>query len=161
MKTSHLIPKGKFAINASPVAYMDEGANELAFFVRGLYGLGKNTNFRVTAGFFETDNYIGGNLEWPIVKKKTQVSLSLGGHYVNDPAVDLTLNLSTPLSRYVTLYTGVDTDLIMDDDPDLPIWGFLGLSYKVINQVDVMVEFNVGTVEIAPHVLASGFVFYF
>ncbi len=161
VKKASTIARGDFALSASPAVYMDGGTNDIGLFLYGLYGLGNNTNVRVRAGFFEADNYIGGNLEWTMRRRSPAFTFSLGGHYVNDPAVDVTFNLSVELNDMLDLYGGLDTDLILDDDPDLPIWTFIGLSYSVRDHVDVMIEFNAGIVEIAPHILSSGFVFYF
>lgn len=160
-KTAVTLPKSDFAISGAPTVFMDDGTNEIALFVYGQYGLGANTNVRVRAGFFEDSNYIGGNFEWVISRGSPTVSFSLGGHYKDDPAGDLTLNLSVPLNPNLDLYGGFDTDLIVDDDPDLPMWIFLGTSYHLIDNVDILFEFNYGFVEIAPEILAAGFVFYF
>lgn len=161
MKTAETIPRGKFAISGSPTVYMDDGTNNIALFIYGLYGIGSNTNLRVRTGFFEADNYVGANFEWTMRRKGPAFTFALGGHYVNDPAADVTFNLTVPLKQNIELYGGLDADLIVDDDPDLPMWVFLGFSYKLLDHVDMMVEFDYGFVEIAPHVLASGFVFYF
>ena len=161
LKKASTIPRANFAISAAPAVYMDGGTNDIGLFLYGLYGIGSNTNLRVRAGFFEADNYIGGNFEWTMRRSGPAFTFSLGGHYVNDPAVDVTFNLSGALGNNVDLYGGIDTDLILDDDPDLPIWAFIGVSYSVLDHVDVLLEFNAGIVEIAPHILSSGFVFYF
>ncbi|MEM8485050.1 MAG: hypothetical protein AAF564_05850 [Bacteroidota bacterium] len=161
LKKASTIPGGDFALSAAPAVYMDGGTNDIGLFLYGQYGLGSNTNFRVRAGFFEADNYIGGNFEWTLRRSGPSFTFSLGGHYVNDPAADVTFNLTVPLNKNVDLYGGLDADLIVDDDPDLPLWTFLGFSYSVLDHVDVLLEFNAGIVEIAPHILSSGFVFYF
>lgn len=161
MKTASTIPARAFAFSAAPTVYMDGGTNEIALFLFGQYGLSNTTNLRARVGFFETENYVGGNFEWTMRSRTPMVTFSAGGHYVTDPAADVTLNLSAPLDRHLHIYGGLDADLIFDDDPDLPLWVFLGLSYDVLNRVDVLIEFNYGFVEIAPHGLASGFVFYF
>ncbi len=161
LKKASTIPSGNFALSAAPAVYMDGGTNDIGLFLYGLYGLGNSTNLRVRAGFFEADNYIGGNFEWTLRQRGPSFTFSLGGHYVKDPGVDVTFNLSVPLNKSLDLYGGLDADLIVDDDPDLPLWTFIGLSYSVVEHVDVLLEFNAGIVEIAPHILSSGFVFYF
>jgi len=161
MKTAVTLPRGDLSIGGAPTVFIDGAVNEIALFVYGQYGLGNSTNLRVRAGFYETTNYIGGNFEWVFSRASPAVSFSLGGHYQQDPGADATLNFSGALSRYLHLYGGIDADLIVDDDPDLPLWAFLGTSYQLLDRVDIMVEFNYGFVEVAPHVVAGGFVFYF
>ena len=161
LKKAETLPRGNFAISGSPTVFMDGNTNDIALFLYGMYGLGANTNLRVRAGFFEADNYIGGNLEWTIRRRTPSFTFSLGGHYQTDPGLDATFNFSTPLNKNFDIYGGLDTDLILDDDPDLPIWVLLGFSYNLLNHVDILAEFNYGIVEIAPHILATGFVFYF
>ena len=159
--TSHSIQRASFALSASPTVFMDDGVNEIAMFVYGGYGIGRGIDLHVRAGFFETSNYIGANLEWTVRRTSPFVSLSAGAHYVDDPAVDGTLNLTFPTRRGIEFYLGLDADLILDDDPDLPAWVFFGGAYNLINQIDIIAEFNYGIFEIAPHILATGFVFYF
>ena len=161
MKIASTISARAFSFTASPTVYMDDGTNEIALFLYGQYGLSNTTNVRARVGFFETENYVGGNFEWLISRRTPMVTLSAGGHYVKDPAADVTLNLGASLDRHLSIYGGFDADLIFDDDPDLPLWIFLGLSYDKLDRVDVLIEFNYGIVEIAAHGLASGFVFYF
>ncbi len=161
MKIARTIPGGDFTLSGSPTVYIDGGTNEIALFVYGLYGLSGTTNLRVRAGFFESNNYIGGNFEWAIRRGGPAVTFSAGGHYHNDPAADATLNLSGAVRKNLSLYGGLDADLIFDDDPDLPLWAFLGFSIDLLDHFDIVMEFNYGLVEVAPHVLASGFVFYF
>ena len=159
--TSNSLQRGSFAISASPVVQMKDGSNVLAMYVYGSYGIGRGIDLHVKTGFFEGDNYVGGNLEWTIRRTSPFISLSAGAQYVTDPGVDGTLNLTFPMQNGFEIYLGLDTDLILDDDPDLPAWVFLGGAYNLINQVDIMAEFNYGIFEIAPHILAAGFVFYF
>ena len=160
LKKAETLSRGDLAISGSPTVFIDDN-NDIALFLYGLYGLGNNANLRVRAGFFESSNYIGGNFEWTIRRRTPSFTFSLGGHYQNDPALDATFNFSNPLNKNFDIYGGLDVDLILDDDPDLPLWVFLGLSYNLLNHVDIVAEFNYGFVEISPHILATGFVFYF
>ena len=161
MKNAELLTRGNLAISAAPAVFFTPDGNDIALFVYGLYGLGPNSNVRFRAGFFEGDNYIGGNVEWAMRRGSPQVSLALGGHYTTDLGFDATLNLSYPLSPLFDLYGGFDIDLFLDDDPDLPIYGFLGIAYELMQTVDIVTEFNFGLVEVSPDILSAGFIFYF
>jgi hypothetical protein len=158
--TPQSLQRGSLSLSGSPTVFMDDGANELALFVYGTYGLSNGIDFRVTAGFFETTNYIGGALEWAIRRTAPYISITTGLHRVEDPALDGALNISFPTQNGPEFYAGLDADLVLDDDPDLPAWAFLGVSYPFLDRVDMLLEMNLGLFEIAPHVLAVGFVFY-
>jgi hypothetical protein len=160
LKKAETVSRGDFVISGSPTVFIDDN-NDIALFLYGLYGLGGSTNLRVRAGFFEAENYFGGNFEWTLRRRGPSFTFSLGGHYQNDPGLDATFNFSGQLNNNFDIYGGLDTDLILDDNPDLPLWLFLGFSYDLLDYVDILAEFNYGFVEIAPHILATGFVFYF
>ncbi len=159
--TAHMLQRSYMSLGASPAVFMDDGVNDIAVFTYFGYGFSDRMNLNVRAGFFENSNYLGANLEWLIRSESPAVTLSTGGHYVDDPGIDVTLNSTFQVARSLDLYAGLDTDLILDDDPDLPAWIFLGGSYHLLDQVDIMAEFNFGIFEIAPHILAAGFVFTF
>lgn len=155
------LQRGSMSLSVSPTVYMKDGFNTIAVFTYGTYGIGNGVDLNVRAGFFEDTNYFGAALEWSIRPNVPYVSLTTGAHVVDDPALDATLNITYPTKNGFDIYGGLDTDLILDDDPDLPAWAFLGVSYHLQSQLDIMVEGNLGLFEIAPHILATGFVFYF
>ena len=162
LNTAQSIQGGSFTMSASPAVYMKDGANELALFVYGGYGLAGGLDLHVRAGFFETSNYVGGALEWTLKRREAPyISILAGAHRRDDPGFDGTMNLTFQTKRGFEWYLGLDTELILDDDPDLPAWIFVGLNHNLIDQVDLMAEFNYGIFEIAPHILAAGFIFYF
>lgn len=155
------LQRGSISLTASPTVFMKDGFNTIALFTYGTYGIGNGVDLNVKAGFFEDTNYFGASLEWSLRRTIPYVSLTTGGHSVDDFALDATLNVTYPTRSGFDIHGGLDTDLILDDDPDLPAWIFLGVAYHLQSQLDVMVEGNLGLFEIAPHILAAGFVFYF
>ncbi len=159
--TAQSLQRGSISLTASPTVFMKDGFNTIALFTYGTYGIGNGVDLNVKAGFFEDTNYFGASLEWSIRRTVPYVSLTTGGHTVDDFGLDATLNVTYPTQNGFDIYGGLDTDLILDDDPDLPAWVFLGATYHLQSQLDVMVEGNIGLFEIAPHILAAGFVFYF
>ena len=163
LNTAESLQGGSLALSASPAVYMKDGANELALFVYGGYGLAGGLDLHVRAGFFETSNYVGGALEWTLKRRNSPfLSILAGAHRRrrswlrrhDEPDLPNSKRLRMVTSDWIPI-------LILDDDPDLPAWVFVGVNHNLIDHIDLLAEFNYGIFEIAPHILTAGFIFYF
>ena len=73
--------------------------------------------------------YISINTEI-ILRYQPCISLSLGGHYETIASgADMTVNVSFPINRFSTLYTGVDADAnYVNGNIKTPFWYFAGIN---------------------------------
>ncbi|MEZ4699813.1 MAG: hypothetical protein R2834_05755 [Rhodothermales bacterium] len=161
LNSARSLPGRTFVLAGAPVVFNNDGANALAMFVMGRYGVGTGLDFEARAGFFEDGTLVGGSVELGLRPGPPYVSLMTGLHVQNDLAFDGGLNIAYPLSETLDLYGGIDFDLIFDDDPDLPTWANLGIDVMFIEQVHFLAEFNLGVNEISPNIWGASFVFHF
>lgn len=151
-----LVEPGSQVVTLGPSIAIEDNQNDIGILVSAARGLGERLDVRFKFILLEESYYYGGDIELLLKSESPAVSVTAGGHYVDDPAVDATIKAAFPLIGIFDVYIGADTDLILDDNPDLPIWAFAGFNLNLTDQIDILVEFNFGTVEVAPHIMAAG-----
>ena len=162
MQDARSLEQGALSFHLAGAVFAFDGVSTLTGHARVRYGLSERIDLTLRAGISEVeDTYGGAQLDILMRDEPPFVSLSAGGHFQKDPAVDGTLNATWPLPNNIHIYSGVDFDLVFDDDPDLPAWAFLGTLLPIRRSIDINLEIAVGLVPIASEVFTAGFVFSF
>jgi hypothetical protein len=158
MNDAQILLGGKTGINLSAVR--SNGKNYPAVgigvgFIRGL-------DLEIGAQVTPTSTFVVVNTEFAL-KYKPNLSFSFGGHFdAKTSGADITLNSSFPVSRFFTLYTGVDADVnISGGQTTVPVWYFVGLTTFLNKYLEVFVEADPAVSSDAITLFAGGLRVYF
>lgn len=159
--TATTLSKGKINLGLNPALYLNSGNNEFGFYFRGGYGLGRGMDINASLGFMEGNMYIGGDFELLLLAGKPSISLTGGFHHYVDPALDITFNLSFPVSTQADLYLGMDMDVYFNDGNSMPVWLFVGAEIGIRRGITIPIELGIGANDSAPTIISGGVNFYF
>ena len=158
--TATTLKSGNFSIGVNPLIY-DLGENEEALFGHVGLGLsrGMDLGFKLGLGLDET--YFGLDLEWVLRHRSPYMSISGGAHSWGDVGIDGTFNLTIPLSRQVSLYTGLDMDVVFaDPDTAIPIWIPVGIDVTLRRKMALLIEVEIKANDDAFNIFGAGLNFY-
>ena len=160
--TGHTLRQGTFSIGIEPTLHSGGGANGIVMFFHGGYGLKKGLDMGFHVGF-TNPRYIGGDLEFALSRN---VSLAIGAHQYNYFGLDGTLNVAIPLRNDVTLYSGLDSDLLFTGPKDspisqmhMPLWVPVGVEIYLNRSMYLLLEAEIAVNE-TYHVFGGGVCFY-
>ena len=149
--------RGIATVAVYPAIINYEGGNDYALFVHGGYGLQPGVDVAVKLGLGQdAGTYIGGDVEWLMRRQSPYFSLSAGFHFLDDPALDGTFNITFPLNATVFFYSGADMDLVMAAGNNTPMWLFTGLDVSFRRDIDVLFEVSWGVSSAAPDIISAG-----
>jgi hypothetical protein len=159
--TAQTLKSGKFSIGVNPVIY-DLGDNEEGIFGHVGLGLspGLDLGFKLGLGVGD-ETYLGLDLEWVLRRLSPYISISAGAHTWGDIGIDGTFNLTVPLSRQVSLYTGLDMDVVFaDDDTHIPLWIPVGIDVALRKKMALLIEVEIKVNDEAYNIFGAGLNFY-
>jgi len=148
----------KFRLGLLPTVLSDN----FGIFVQGGYGLRSDMdiNFRIGAGY--PDMYVGADLEFMILTRKPYFSVSAGAHYFGDVGLDASGTFTIPIDPQVHLYTGLDMDIIFNEDKtNVPFWFRLGAEVAFKKNLSILLEAGLGINDPAYSIFSGGFNIYF
>lgn len=158
--TAAVLKPGKFSLGIEPTVYN----KDLGLFLHGGIGLAPGVDLGMKYGFLKYTDYFGADLEWRLMSGKPNISLTTGGHVINDFGLDLGLNLSFPITGTASLYTGFDSDINFYKDPIgtqfLP-WIPVGVQIKLRPQVAFILEAEIPLNNYAYNIFGGGLNFFF
>lgn len=155
--TASTLKKGKFSLGLNPAYYNDN----FGLFLHGNAGIVSGVDLAIKYGFLDGSDYIGADLEWAILKSKPCISITTGAHSQNDFGLDLSGNLSFPVMGGISMYTGVDTDLLFNNDIDLLLWLPFGIEFKIRKRMSFLFEAEIPVTNTAFAIIDGGVMFYF
>lgn len=161
--TAAVLEKGSASIGVNPIMFAESGNNEFAVFFRAGYGLVNRVDLSLNVGvnYFD-ETYIGADIEWVVFgNSSTGFSLAGGVHTAKDVGLDATANLTFGLSSSVFLFTGLDMDVNLKDDADMPIWFFVGIEAALQRNFSLLLETGVGISDEPPTVVSVGVSYMF
>ncbi|MFW5820481.1 MAG: hypothetical protein ACOCWA_04275 [Bacteroidota bacterium] len=160
--TGRLLKPGIFSLGVNPVV-VDEGLeNDIRVNIYGGYGLSQYVDVSFRYQLMENKDYFGADFEFAVYKtKKVDVSLIAGGHARYDIGLDGTVCVSFPLNYYLTVFTGLDADLELDEDQAQPyVWLPLGAEIKWTRKISALIEVDFPMSNFAWNILSVGLEFY-
>lgn len=161
--TAAVLDKGSASLGINPIMFAESGNNEFAVFFRAGYGLVNRVDVSLNVGInYFDETYIGADVEWLVFgNSSTGFSLAGGMHTADEVGIDATANLTFGLAKSVFLYTGLDMDVILADDADLPIWFFIGLDAALQRNLSLILETGVGISDDPPTIVSVGLSYIF
>jgi len=173
--TARLLNNKQFSFSINPVLLNDLGKDDAGIFIQGEYGLlsGMQLLGRIGVGFDET--YYGIMIEKSLVRSYPHISFSGGVHSFYDIGLDLNLNISVPLNKFVDLYGGLDSDFVFADKRTLDVstdtwkkesdtkfltWFFIGTEVVITRKMNLLFEAEIGIAEEAFNLFGTGVKFY-
>ena len=158
--TATILKPGKFSLGFEPVFIN----RDLGLFVHGGVGLTHAVDLGMKYGFLNGTDYFGADLEWKLMSGKPNISLTTGGHVLNDFGLDLALNISFPIGNTASLYTGLDTDINFYKEPVgtqfLP-WIPIGVQIYLRPKMAFMLEAEIPLNNYAYNFFGGGLNFFF
>lgn len=156
--TGETLKRGSFSIGINPV-YMNDN---LALFLRGGAGITSGLDLALNFGFFEGDEYVGGDLEWKLLSGKPDISLVTGAHVQGDFGLDCGLNISVDIKGGIDFFSGLDTDIMFyDNDTQLLLWIPVGVEIGLKRSIGFILEGDIPVTDPAYGVFGGGVAFYF
>lgn len=158
--TATILKPGKFSLGIEP-AVVDK---DLALFLHGGVGLTRNVDLSIKYGFMRYTDYFGADLEWKLMSGKPSISLTTGGHVMDDFGLDAALNISFPIGSTASLYSGLDTDINFYKQPtgtQLLAWIPVGVQIYLKPKMAFMLEAEIPINDYAYTFFGGGLSFYF
>jgi hypothetical protein len=157
--SAEVLRPGHGSIGINPV-FIANGENDLALYLHGGIGLASGLDLAAKLGIGD-GTYFGMDLEYLLRASPPYVSIAGGGHIRNDAGIDATLNLTFPISRILSLYSGLDADINFAEGQTLsPLWIFLGNEVPVKHGLSFLLEIQIGVTEEADNRLGAGLNIY-
>jgi hypothetical protein len=126
------------------------------------YGIKYGSDLAVTMGFGDV-SYLGLDAEkvlpWESLDNLV-MSFAGGVHYSGGFGLDGTLNISVPLDKSLTFYSGLDMDLVLTDGSGVPMWIFFGGEYSLKHRLTLLGEIDLG-INDSSNLLGIGVCYYF
>lgn len=156
--TSSTLKLGQFSAGIEPVLYIN-GGNDLNLFLHAGVGIASNIDFGLKLGIMGSDLYFGGDVEFSLNR---YFSVSGGAHVYNDLGLDVTGLVALPLGSTASLYSGLDTDIVIaDGGPYLPLWIPLGLEIPIKKHILFYFETEILLTNYGTHIIGGGVSFVF
>ena len=172
MNSAETINKGNFKLCGFPTVLLGEdGAdNEWGLASRLGYGFTKSFDVEVKLAKFDALKMYGADAEWWLVKGKTDVSVSAGGHKSDfdgggdSTAIDTALVASRSVAKSLEAYVGGSLSFeSLDDVPDSSFKRFYlapGVEYKLGKDIDLLAELGIGLNADSPNYFSFGAAYY-
>jgi hypothetical protein len=158
--TASTLKPGNFSLGFEPVVIRQD----LGLFVHGGVGLTSGVDLGMKYGFLNGTDYFGADLEWRLLGGKPNISLTTGGHVMGDMGLDLALNISFPIARSASLYSGVDTDINFYKEPvgtQFLAWIPVGVQIYLKPKMAFMLEAEIPIKDNTNSIFGGGLSFYF
>jgi hypothetical protein len=172
MNSAETINEGNFKVAAFPTVLLGEDGAENEWGLATRLGYGFTDNFDVEAklAFFDGLKLYGGDAELWLVKGKTDVSVSLGGHKADfdgdfdHTAIDTGLLVSRSVAPKLELYGGLSLSFEsidnVDDSRFTRAYLVPGLEYKLGQDLDLVAEIGLGINDDSPNYVSAGLALY-
>jgi len=138
--TGQTLKRGKMTLGLFPTIY----SSDFYIFMDGGYGLSKgaDVNFKIGAGPI---SYFGADYEMTLRSVSPYISLSGGMHYFGESlGLDGTLNFTYPADKAWNIYSGLDMDININGNPNIPIWLFAGAEFGYRQNITLLFEVDLG-----------------
>jgi hypothetical protein len=158
--TASVLKPGKFSFGIEP-AIVDK---DLGLFLHGGVGLAPGVDLGLKYGFLRYNDYFGADLEWRLMADKPNISLTTGGHVMNDFGLDLGLNISFSITSAASLYSGIDTDINFYKEPvgtQFLAWMPVGIQLYLKPKMAFMLEAEIPLNNNAYSIFVGGLNFFF
>jgi len=173
MNSAETINKGNFKLCAFPTVLLGEDGADNNWGIASRLGYGFTPSFDVEVKLATFDGFkmYGADAEWWLVKGKTDVSVSAGGHKSDfdgeggsSTAIDTALLLSRSVARSLEAYVGGSLSFeSLDDVDDSSFKRFYlvpGVEYKLGEDIDLLAEFGIGLNDDSPNYFSFGAAYY-
>jgi hypothetical protein len=154
--TSSTLKRGQFSAGFEPGLYIS-GGSDFTLFLHGGAGITSGTDLGIKVGLLDGATYIGGDVEFALGKR---FSISAGAHSWGEFGLDGTALFTFPLKKGVHLFTGLDADIEIADDVNVPLWIPLGIEIGMGNNMGFIFESEINLID-GNHFLGGGLNFYF
>jgi hypothetical protein len=158
MNDAQILMTGKTGVHLS--AIQSNGTVYPAF---GLsVGLVRGVGLEVAAGRSPQSTFFNVNTEFALMYKPN-ISLSLGGHSAtNSYGADATFNISFPVARLFSFYTGVNGKMnVQNGSTTVPVWYFAGINAFLTRGLEVFIESDLAVSSVAQNIVIGGVRIYF
>ncbi len=150
------IKNDKFAVQAAPVYY----PKNLTAFFSAAYGINKNSDIKITAGFPNNGTYFGISNKWLLAKSYgPEFSISYGAHKRGSAfGADGTMTLGFKISMTSRLYVGIDGDMDFHSNNTTtnPAWAFIGITDDISQFVEYHIEAQPAVNSAAWNIFSAG-----
>lgn len=172
MNSAETINKGNFKLCGFPTVLLGEDGAEKEWGLASRLGYGFTPSFDVEVKLakFDALKMYGADAEWWLLKGKTDVSLSAGGHKSSfdggggSTAIDTALVASRSVAKSLEAYVGGSLSFeSIDDVDDSSFKRFYvapGVEYKLGKDVDLLAEFGLGLNDDSPNYFSFGAAYY-
>jgi hypothetical protein len=159
--TGQTLKSGRVSLGVNPAAYINSNASDFYLFLHGGIGMSRTMDLGIKVGLLGDATYFGADLEWCIYRKSPYISIAFGAHHFNNFGLDGTFNLTFPLARRISLYTGLDLDVnFINGNTTAPFWLFIGSDISMARNIGFLIEVEVGINAAASNIVSGGFNFY-
>ncbi|HEY4785126.1 MAG TPA: hypothetical protein VIH57_03715 [Bacteroidales bacterium] len=158
--TATILKPGKFSLGIEPTIV----DRDLGLFLHGGVGLTRGVDLGLKYGFLPYNDYFGADLEWRLMAGKPSISLTTGGHERGDFGLDLGLNLSFPVAKTASLYTGFDSDINFpkySNGTQFLAWIPVGVQLYLKPRMAFMLEAEIPLNNVTYSIFGGGLNFYF
>jgi hypothetical protein len=171
MESAETINEGNFKISGFPTILLGEDGGESEWGIATRLGYGLTPSFDVEAklAFFDGYKTYGGDVEYWLLKGRTDFSLSAGLRKSDfdggggSTAIDLAAIASRKVGKSLELYLGGSLSFESVDDSDASFESFHvvpGIEYRLAKDVDLLAEFGLGLNDDSPNYLSFGLSYY-
>ncbi len=164
--TGLTLREGEISIGINP-AYYNTASGNLGLYLHGGYGINSKVDIAFKYGLFDGSDYIGGDLEYNLLKKSDiHFSVSGGLHGWKDISigVDFTGNITFQVNK-MEFYSGLDVDIDFiktsaDRVSNTKIWLPLGFNTNIMDKLELILEADIAINDYATSIFGGGLVFY-
>lgn len=157
---------GEISIGINP-AYYNTASGNLGLYLHGGYGISKKLDIAFKYGLFDGANYIGGDLEYNVLKKGNihfSVSSGLHGWKGISIGADFTGNITFQVNK-MEFYSGLDLDVDFiktsaDRVPNTKIWLPIGFNTNIMDKLELILEADIAINNNATSIFGGGLVVY-
>lgn len=162
LNTASILRPGSFSLSIAPLIYVDRG-NDLGLFLSGGFGVTRGIDIALKLKVEnEGRNYIGGDVEFTLLRDMPLISLALGAHAYRQVGLDGTLNITFPIRRTISLFSGVDFDAeFHNNGQNFPLWVPVGLEVMLRRSLSLIMEIDIAAMEPAANIFALGMNIFF
>ncbi len=158
--TAEVLSKNKGNFGILPTIYEYNGNSDMILFLQGGYGLSKGIDLGLKLGVLSEETYFGMDVEFAIRKN---LSLS-GGCHINDVlGLDFTGLYTFNLNNYAKLTSGLDIDIMTENDHTIAMWLPLNLEVDIKKNLVFIFEADIDTklIDDSYNIISGGIQFYF
>jgi hypothetical protein len=172
MNSAETINEGNFKLCAFPTVLLGEDGAENEWGLASRLGYGFTPSFDVEAKLAKFDGLTmyGADAEYWLVKGRTDVSLSAGGHKSDfeggggSTAIDTAIIASRSVASSLEAYVGGSLSFESIDDVDdssfKRFYVVPGVEYKLGKDLDLLAEIGIGLNDDSPNYFSFGAAYY-